>query len=75
MEVTKNVQKGTLSCKICKLKVFQKEEIIPSYERAALKNGSYLANALIYGVYIYAYPQIYNLTLFVLYPVLTNLKP
>lgn len=72
---TKKVQNRTLSFKICKLKVFQKEEIIPSYQHAPMENGSYWADVLIYGVYIYAYLQIYNLTLCVLYPMVTNLKP
>lgn len=50
---TKKVQNETLSFKICELKVFQKEEIITSYQHAPMKNGSYWANVLIYGVYIY----------------------
>lgn len=54
MEVTqKKFRMKLLSFKICELKVFQKEEIITSYQHAPMKNGSYWANVLIYGVYIY----------------------
>jgi hypothetical protein len=37
----KKVQSRTLSFKIRELKVFQKEEIIPSYQHAPMKNGSH----------------------------------
>ena len=76
MEVTQKKFRTELHhLKFANWKVFQKEEIIPSYQHAPMENGSYWADVLIYGVHIYAYLQIYNLTLCVLYPMVTNLKP